>query len=391
MKSSDSQLKDYVIAWRRRIHAAPELSFHEVLTSKAVAAELKRLGWQVKTGVGGTGVVGLLKGKSQGRTVALRADMDALPVQEENQVPYRSKNPGKMHACGHDGHCAMLLGAASILANKKDHLKGNVKLLFQPGEETPPGGALGMIAAGALEDPRVNAVFGLHLDSSLPSGRIGLRQGPMMAASDNFKITVKGRGGHAARPHNCLDPIIAGAQIVAALQTIVSRRIDPARPAVITVGRFASGTKHNIIPETALLEGTARSIDRHTWKMLPVWIKQVAENTARANGLRAEVEYERGYPVLSNDPKMIGFADGVIQSLLGPSAAVHIPDPLMGGEDFAYFLQKAPGAFLRLGSCKDAKTAFPWHHPKFNIDEEVLPNGAKLLAELAKRYLGLSA
>ena len=390
MKASDSQLKNYVITWRRRIHAAPELSFHEVLTSKAIAAELRRLGFQVKTGAGGTGVVGLLKGKTPGKTVALRADMDALPVQEENRVPYRSKIPGKMHACGHDGHCAMLLGAASILIRNKEHLNGNVKLLFQPGEETPPGGALGMIAAGALENPKVNAVFGLHLDSSLPSGKIGLRQGPMMAASDNFKITIKGRGGHAARPHNCLDPITTGAQIVAALQTIVSRRVDPARPAVITVGRFVSGTKHNIIPETALLEGTARSIDRHTWKMMPVWIKQIAENTALANGLTAAVEYERGYPVLYNDPQMINFSEGVVRSLLGPSAVAHIPDPLMGGEDFAYFLQKAPGAFLRLGNCKNAGTAYPWHHPKFNIDEEVLPKGAKLLAELAEEYLSFT-
>ena len=391
MKVSDSQLKKYVIAWRRRFHEHPELSFNEVLTAKAIAAELKRLGCQVTTGVGGTGVVGLLKGSKPGKTVALRADMDALPVQEENQVPYRSQNPGKMHACGHDGHCAMLLGAASILAGEKADLKGNVKLLFQPGEETLPGGALGMIAAGALENPKVNAVFGLHLDSSLSSGKLGLRQGPMMAASDNFRITVKGRGGHAARPHNCLDPISAGAQMVTVLQTIVSRRTDPAQPAVVTVGKFVSGTKHNIIPETALLEGTARSIDRHTWKMMPVWIKQIAENTARANGLTAAVEYERGYPVLFNDPKMVDFAEFVINRLPGHPAVVHIKNPLMGGEDFAYFLQKAPGAFLRLGSCKDAKTAFPWHHPRFNIDEEVLPQGAKLLAELAQEYLSLPA
>ena len=391
MIPSDSQLKNYVIAWRRRIHTSPELSFNEVLTSKAIAAELKRLGYQVKTGVGGTGVAGLLKGSKAGKTVALRADMDALPVQEENQVPYCSQISGKMHACGHDGHCAMLLGAASILAGARANLKGNVKLLFQPGEETPPGGALGMIADGVLENPKVNAVFGLHLDSSLPSGKIGLRQGPMMAASDNFKITVKGKGGHAARPHNCLDPITTGAQIVTALQTIVSRRVDPAQPAVVTVGRFVSGAKHNIIPETALLEGTARSIDRHIWKMMPVWIKLIAENTARANGLTAKVEYERGYPVLYNDPKMVDFSEAAASRLLGRPAVVHIKDPLMGGEDFAYFLQKVPGAFLRLGSCKDSQTAYPWHHPKFNIDEEVLPTGAKLLAELAERYLDLSA
>lgn len=389
MKDSDIQLKNYVIAWRRRFHAHPELSFNEILTARAIAGELKRLGYQVRTGVGKTGVVGLLKGSQPGKTVALRADMDALPVQEENQVPYRSQILGKMHACGHDGHCAMLLGAASILVQSRANLRGNVKLLFQPGEETPPGGALGMIAAGALLNPKVDAVFGLHLDSSLPSGKIGLRQGPMMAASDNFKITIKGKGGHAARPHDCLDPITTGAQIVSALQAIVSRRTDPAQPAVVTVGKFVSGTKHNIIPETALLEGTARSIDRDTWKMMPLWIKQIAENTAKANGLIAAVEYERGYPALYNDPKMIGFSETVVKGLLGRSAAVHIQDPLMGGEDFAYFLEKVPGAFLRLGSSKDAKTSFPWHHPKFNIDEEVLPKGAGLLAQLAKGYLAL--
>jgi amidohydrolase len=387
MRSSDRRSDKYVVSWRRRFHACPELSFNEILTAKAIAAELKRLGYQVKTGVGKTGVVGLLKGKEAGKTVALRADMDALPVQEENQVPYRSRNPGKMHACGHDGHCAMLLGAASILAQNRAGLRGNVKLLFQPGEETPPGGALGMISAGALQNPRVDAVFGLHLDSSLPSGKVGLRQGPMMAASDNFKITVKGKGGHAARPHNCLDPIAVGAQIVSAMQTIVSRRADPAQPAVVTIGRFVAGTKHNIIPETALLEGTARSIDRHTWQMLPVWIRQIAEGTARANGLKAEVEYERGYPVLYNDPRMIAFAGEAATSLLGRSAVIHIQDPLMGGEDFAYYLQKTPGAFLRLGSRKDSRTAYPWHHPKFNIDEDVLPQGAKLLAGLAEAYL----
>lgn len=380
-------LARYLTEWRRRFHREPELSFQERRTAEAIAAELRRLGLAVRTGVGGTGVVGTLKGRGGGRCLALRADMDALPVSEETGRPYRSKIPGRMHACGHDAHCAMLLGAARLLSAGRGRVKGSVKFLFQPGEETPPGGALGMIRDGAMENPKVDAAFGLHVDSSLPTGRIGIRVGPMMAASDNFRILVKGRGGHAARPHNCLDPVLAASQIVAALQSIVSRRVDPAAPAVVTVGRIAGGTKHNIIPETVELEGTARSIDPHTARMMPVWIREVAENTARAGGLKAEVHYERGYPVLSNDPKMAAFARKTAVDLLGRSAAMDIAHPLMGGEDFAYYLKKAPGAFLRLGSCSGPSTSYPWHHPKFDIDEKALPAGARLLAALAEGFL----
>lgn len=381
-------LAGYLAGWRRRFHREPEMSFQERRTAEAIAAELGRLGLAVRAGVGGTGVVASLKGKAGGRCVALRADMDALPLQEETGRPYRSRIPGRMHACGHDAHCAILLGAARLLSREKSGIRGTVKFLFQPGEETPPGGALGMIRDGALENPKADAVFGLHMDSSLPTGKIGIRVGPMMAASDNFRILVRGRGGHAARPHNCLDPVLAAAQIVAALQAIVSRRVDPARPAVVTVGRIAGGTKHNIIPEAVELEGTARSIDPHTARMMPVWIKEAAENTARAGGLSAKVDYERGYPVLSNDPKMAAFARETAIELFGRSSVVEINEPLMGGEDFAYYLKKAPGAFLRLGSRSGPSTSYPWHHPKFDIDERALPVGARLLAGLAVGFLG---
>jgi amidohydrolase len=384
---NDSQLESYVVGWRRRLHANPELSFQEHETAKAVATELRALGLAVKTGVGGTGVVGLLAGDRPGRTVALRADMDALPITEGNAVSYKSRHAGRMHACGHDGHCAMLLGAARLLSSQKSELQGNVKFLFQPGEETPPGGALAMIRAGALQSPKVDAIFGLHLDSSLPSGRVGLRTGPMMAASDNFKIEIIGRGGHAARPHSCLDPVVTGAQIILALQTIVSRKVDPVHPAVITVGKVESGSKHNIIPDRAVLEGTARSIDRQTCKMMPEWIKQAAAGVAQAGGLAVKLYYQRGYPVLVNDPAMIEFAHGVSAALLGKKAVMNLSEPMMGGEDFAYYLQKVPGAFLRLGSCSGPDTAHPWHHPQFNIDESVLPGGARLLAALAGVYL----
>jgi amidohydrolase len=385
---NDNGLDRYLSAWRRRLHAAPELSFQEKETARAIAAELKRMGIQVRAGVGGTGVVGTLTGRNGGSCLALRADMDALPVHEETGRPYRSKIPDRMHACGHDAHCAMLLGAARLLSYRRSVLKGTVKFLFQPGEETPPGGALGMIRDGALENPKVDAVFGLHVDSSLPTGKVGVRVGPMMAASDNFRILVKGRGGHAARPHDCLDPVLAASQIVAALQSIVSRRVDPAKPAVVTVGRISGGTKHNIIPETVELEGTARSIDVRTARMMPAWISRIAENTARAAGLRASVDYERGYPVLSNDPRMAIFAKNVVVDLFGRSSMIEINEPLMGGEDFAYYLKEAPGAFLRLGSRSGHSTSYPWHHPKFDIDERAMPVGARLLAGLAERFLG---
>ncbi len=386
-----------VIAWRRHFHRHPELSFRETGTARTVAAELSRLGLTVRTGVGGTGstggtgVVGLLRGGRPGRCVALRADMDCLPIEELNRTPYRSGVKGMMHACGHDAHMAMLLGAASLLAARKGELAGSVKFLFQPGEETPPGGALSMIRDGALKSPAVDAAFAIHVDSSLPSGSVGLRRGPMMAASDNFRIEVTGRGGHAARPHSCLDPVVCGAAIVGALQTVVSRTMDPAQPAVVTVGTFQAGTKHNIIPQTALLEGTARTIDARSHRLMPGWIRRIAANVARAHGQTANVEYERGYPVLVNDPAMVDFAAGVAARMFGSESVAMIDLPLLGGEDFAYFLQGAPGCLIRLGTCSGPATAFPWHHPRFDIDESALPKGARLLAELAASFLAQPA
>ncbi|MDI6740678.1 MAG: amidohydrolase [Candidatus Edwardsbacteria bacterium] len=390
MKRRSADLASYLADWRRHFHRRPELSFHEERTAKTIATELSKLGLSVREGcggTGGTGVVGLLTGKSPGKTVALRADMDCLPVDELCDVPYRSMIPGRMHACGHDGHMAMLLGAAKLLAAQKDRLKGSVKFLFQPGEETPPGGALGMIKDGALKNPEVDAVFAIHVDSTLPSGTVGLRKGPMMAASDNFRIEITGKGGHAARPHSCLDPVVAGAEIVTALQTIVSRKVDPAKPAVVTVGKFIAGTKHNIIPQTAHLEGTARTIDRHSYNMMPRWIGRIAANIARAHGQTIEYDYERGYPVLENDPAMVDLVAEVVSNLFGKKAVKPLGQPLMGGEDFAYFLQKAPGCLIRLGTNSGPDTAYPWHHPKFNIDEKALLVGARLLAEIAEGYL----
>lgn len=387
MKISDAQFNNYIISWRRKFHSEPELSFREFKTSQKVAAELKKLGLAVKTRVGGTGVVGLLQGGRQGRTVALRADMDALPIDELTNHKYKSVHKGIMHACGHDGHMAMLLGAAKLLSANRSEICGNIKFIFQPAEETPPGGALGMIREGVLENPKVDAIFACHLDSSLPSGKVGLRKGAMMAASDNFEISIFGKGGHAARPHNCLDPVVTAAQVIMGLQNIISRKVDPAKPAVITVGKMEAGTKHNIIPEEALLIGTARTIDRYSTKMMPIWIRRMAEGIAAANGLKAKVKYERGYPVLYNNSKLIDFAEKSIMAVYGKKAIVYLDEPMMGGEDMAYFLQKTPGAFLRLGSYSNSETSYPWHHPKFNIDEKVLPIGAKMLSSLVIKFL----
>lgn len=383
MRNMGYDFEKYVINWRRYFHRNPELSFHEYKTTKVLAKELRRLGISVKTGINKTGLVGILSGQKAGKTLALRADMDALPINELTNHKYKSADKGIMHACGHDGHMAMLLGAARLLSENKSEINGNIKFIFQPAEETPPGGALGMIKQGVLENPKVDAIFAFHLDSSLPSGKVGLRKGAMMAASDNFEISIFGKGGHAARPHDCLDPVVTAAQVIMGLQNIISRKVDPAKPAVITVGKVEAGTKHNIIPEEALLVGTARAIDPYSTRMMPVWIKKTAEGIAAANGLKVKLKYERGYPVLYNSSKMIDFAEKSIVALYGKGAIIYLDEPMMGGEDMAYFLQKVPGAFLRLGSRSALETSYPWHHPKFNIDEHVLPAGAEIFYSLA--------
>lgn len=387
MKNIGHDFDKYVINWRRYFHKNPELSFQEYKTTKVLATELRRLGITAKTGLGKTGLVGILTGEKSGKTVALRADMDALPIDELTNHKYKSVHKGIMHACGHDGHMAMLLGAARILSENRSEINGNIKFIFQPAEETPPGGALDMIKRGVLKNPKVDAIFAFHLDSSLPSGKVGLRKGAMMAASDNFEISIIGKGGHAARPHSCLDPVVTASQVIMGLQNIVSRKIDPAKPAVVTIGKVEAGTKHNIIPENVLLIGTARTIDPYSTKMMPIWIRRMAEGIAAANGLKAKVKYERGYPALYNNSKLIDFAEKSIMALYGKKAMIYLDEPMMGGEDMAYFLQKTPGAFLRLGSYNNSETSYPWHHPKFNIDEKVLPIGAKMLFSLAMEFL----
>jgi amidohydrolase len=375
------------IALRRELHMHPELGFHEFNTSRIVAERLRALGLEVQTGIAGTGVIGLLRGARPGRCVLLRADMDALPIKEQNDVPYRSRVAGVMHACGHDGHTAGLLTVARLLAERRDQLAGIVKFCFQPCEENPPGGAKPMIEAGVLEEPHVDACFGLHIWQSLPVGTIGVVPGPAMANSDRFRIVVRGRGGHAAQPHLTVDSVVVASQIVVALQTVVARNVSPLKPAVVTVGSLHAGTTYNVIADTAELKGTLRSFDPETRRLLPARVEAVARAVAESLGATIDWEFLEGYPACVNDPAMAALVKEVAGGLIGPENVLQ-PEPTMGGEDFAYFLQQRPGCFWFVGSRNEARgLTFGHHHPRFDIDEAALPIAIASLTAVALRYL----
>jgi amidohydrolase len=375
-------MTDQIVAWRRDFHRHPEVAFQETRTSAVVREFLEGLGLPVKPAAG-TGLVAVLEGKQRGKTVALRADMDALPIQEEGEKEYGSLNPGATHACAHDGHMAMLLAAAKVLTARKKEFSGRVVFLFQPAEETPPGGAERMIEDGALEG--VDAVFGLHLWQSFPTGKIGVIKGPMMAQSDNFSLVVRGKGGHGAMPHTAVDPILAAAQIIMNCQTIVSRNVDPLKPCVVTFGTVHGGTTHNIIPEEVVLSGTVRTFDPPVQALAEKRLREISEETAKAFGASCRFEYRPGYPAVVNDAGMVEFAVNVARRVLGENCLQPF-DPIMGGEDFAFYLRKVPGAFLFLGAGDGRR--YPHHHPAFDIDERALPTGALFITSLALEFLG---
>lgn len=379
-----------VVADRRDFHEHPELANQEVRTAGIVAERLRALGVEdVRTGIASTGVTGLIRGTKpgNGKTVLLRADMDALPILEQNDVPYRSQSPGVMHACGHDAHTAMLLGVARLLSERRDAFSGTVKLLFQPAEESPPGGAKPMIDAGVLEDPKVDAAFGIHIAQEHPVGEIRLRSGPAMAAADRFQITIRGKGGHGAMPHISVDPIVIGAQIVTALQTLVSRSVDPTEEAVVTVGAFKAGEAFNVIPDTAELGGTVRTFNARNRDLLEERIGNLARGIAAAMGGEVEYRYVRGYPATVNDPEMAELVRGEAAKVVGEEGVREAP-LMMGAEDFSYFLEAVPGAFWFVGS-KNADRGLVWghHHPRFDIDEAALPIGMESMVNVALRYL----
>jgi len=380
-----------VVADRRHLHQHPELEMQEENTARFVAEKLRDLGIETTVGIATTGVLGLLHGAHPGKTVLLRADMDALPIEELNDVPYRSQHPGVMHACGHDSHTAMLLGVARLLSERREELHGTVKIAFQPAEESV-GGAAPMIAAGVMENPHVDAAFGVHIAQDLPVGTIGVGAGPANAAVDEAIITIKGLGGHAARPQMAVDPILIAAQCITALQTLVSREIDPLRSAVITVGALHAGTVSNIIPEECELRVTIRTSDEETRGQLSERIPALTKGIATAMRGSAEVEYTFGYPVLVNDAAMTDLVREVAQELIGPDK-VHEREMGMGAEDMAYFLQAAPGCFFRIGSRNEERgLTYGHHHPRFDIDDEgALPVWVAAVTAVTLRYLNGAA
>ena len=385
--SEAKRIEPEIIKTRRTLHRHPELSYKEESTSKFIAERLESMGIRVRRKVGGTGVLGTLKGARRGRVVGLRADMDALPVQEMSDVDFRSKNDGVMHACGHDTHMAMLLGAARILSDNRRQLYGTVKFFFQPAEEHGGmGGALPMIEAGVMRNPKVDFVFGLHISNNQKSGEIGVREGPIMATPDTFKVKITGIGGHGSAPHETVDPVYVAAHVILALQGISSRMIDPVRPFVISGGAIHSGTKENIIPDEAMLEGTIRTLDSETRVRAKKKVEEVTKGVCKPFGAVAEVEFEEGaYPITVNDPQTTRQVVGLLKRI--PGMKVKEIDPVLGGEDFSRFLQKAPGTFYFLGTNNPAKgCVHPNHSSKFKVDEDVLKLGAASLAMLAAEF-----
>jgi hippurate hydrolase len=370
-----------IVALRREIHREPELGFDTEKTAAKVLAALDGLPLEIQTGVAENGVVATLEGEGDGPTVGLRADMDALPIYEETGLPFASETDGKMHACGHDGHTSMLVGAVHALSGMRHRLNGTLRFFFQPAEEGEGGGKV-MVDAGVADD--VDSIFALHLWPGLPFGRAATKAGPIMAAADAFEMTVMGAGGHGAMPHLTADAIAMAAQIVTALQTVVSREVDPVEPAVLTVGEIGAGTAYNIIPETARLGGTVRTLNEHLRRKMPERMEHLARGVAQ--GMRGDVEfdYEFSYPVTVNDEDAARRALGVAGDLLGEENALELTNPSMGAEDFAYFLEKIPGAFIWLGVGEDVSGL---HTPTFAFDEEILSLGSALLTALALESL----
>lgn len=382
---SDADLAE-MVAVRRDLHAHPETAFEEIRTSKLVAERLRAIGLEPRTGIGRTGVMAAVKGGAPGRTVLLRADMDALPIHEENTVPYRSTVDGKMHACGHDCHTAVLLALSKKLAAERASLRGTVSLCFQPAEEQG-GGAEAMIADGALESPRAEAAFGLHVWQDLDLGKVGVTPGAFMASVDEFHVTITGVGGHAAMPETAVDPVLCGAHIVAALQSIASRSVDPFKEVVVSVTQFHAGTAFNIIPGTALLNGTVRTFDDGVWKQVPERFEAIVRGVAQAMGCTVDIQYQRFNRVTYNAPEMAALAHAAAAEVVGAENVV-TDLRTMGGEDFSWFLNRVPGCFIAVGSRNASRgLVFGHHHPRFDVDEASMKIGAEVLWRTAQRFL----
>ena len=375
------KLRDEVIATRRQIHMHPELGFEEFETSTLIERRLRALGYDVHTGIATTGVVGIIKGTKPGRTIMLRADMDALPLAEENGHAFRSRLEGKMHACGHDGHVAILLGAAALIADRKDEIAGTVCLLFQPAEEGK-GGAKKMVEEGVIERFGIERAYGLHLSSKYPVGTLGFREGPFYASSDSIEIEINGRGGHGAAPHETVDPILSAANFITSVQQVVSRVIDPTEPAVITIGAIHGGTTHNIIPGSVKMMGTVRAFSTDVREAMPERIEHVLNSCCDMGGTSYKFDYLWRYPVTANDPLQTQFARSLAQRTIGDEGVIECAK-LMGAEDFSFFAERVPACFYTLGAQGGQATANPHHSGTFDIDERALEVGVQMMTALA--------
>ncbi|HST94274.1 MAG TPA: M20 aminoacylase family protein [Microvirga sp.] len=374
-----ADLAGEITAWRRDFHENPELLFDVHRTAGIVAEKLKSFGCdEVVTGLGRTGVVGVIRGRTNtsGRVIGLRADMDALPIEEATDVPHKSKAPGKMHACGHDGHTAMLLGAAKYLAETRN-FDGTAVMIFQPAEEGGGGGDA-MVKDGLMERFGVQEVYGMHNMPGIPLGHFAIRPGPMMAAADRFTIVIEGKGGHAARPHDCIDPVVVSAHVITALQSVASRSVDPLESAVVSVCSVKAGDAFNVIPQKVTLLGTVRTLSPEVRDLCETRIRAITESVCAAFGARATIDYSRGYPVTMNDPAKTAFMTEVAKAVAGENAVDTGVLPLMGAEDFSYMLEQRPGAYIFVGNGDTAGV----HHPAYDFNDEATPYGVSLWAKI---------
>ncbi len=376
--------KDIMSTWRRDIHAHPEIAFEEHRTAQLVAEKLREFGLEIETGIAGTGVVGTLTKGRGNRAIGLRADLDALPIQEANKFAHKSTHPGKMHACGHDGHTTMLLGAAKYLAEHGE-FEGTVYFIFQPAEENEGGGRV-MVEEGLFDRYPMEAVYGMHNIPGMPVGTFAVKPGPMMAAFDIFELVVTGKGGHAAMPHLTIDPIVVGTKIVEAYQSIVSRSIDPQDPVVLSVTQFHAGDAYNVIPNKVSISGCTRCFSPRVQEKLEAQMKQVATEICRAYGATCEFKYERRYPPTVNSEIEAHLAGSVATELVGADSVNLNPKPAMGSEDFAYMLQEKPGAYIWIGN-GDGEGSCMVHNPSYDFNDEILPIGATLWVKLAETSL----
>ena len=378
-----ADIHDEIVAWRRDLHAHPELLFDVHRTAGIVAEKLKTFGCdEMVTGIGRTGVVGVIRGRKQGaggdRVIGLRADMDALPIAEQTNLPYRSTVPGKMHACGHDGHTSMLLGAAKYLTETRD-FAGTAVVIFQPAEEGG-GGGREMVKDGVMERFGIEEVYGMHNAPGLPVGAFAIRPGAMLAASDRIMIDIEGHGGHAAKPHKCVDTVLVGAQIINQIQSIVARNVDPIDSAVVSICVFQAGDTGNVIPQTAHLRGTARSLAPGVRDRLEQRLREIVEGTARLYGASAKLTYHRDYPVTRNHERQTAFAVSVAAQVAGRERVDAAAAPVMGGEDFSFMLEARPGAFIFVGNGDTAGL----HHPAYDFNDETIPTGVAYWARLVE-------